>query len=146
MKCTGARIRVRECGPASVQVHDAIMREPNEDVPDGTVLQEFRKGFAIGDKLLRPAMVKVCGADGVHVGEGYVEVGHAFMERAWQRRQSLRVAAPQKVMCMGGEGSDDSHGSGVVMVQVSFSDMPMAPPAETSESESMASAESDSSD
>lgn len=28
-------------------------------VPDGTVLLEFRKGFKIGDKLLRPAMVKV---------------------------------------------------------------------------------------
>ena len=35
------------------------MREPNEEVPDGTVLEEFRKGFALGDKLLRPAMVKV---------------------------------------------------------------------------------------
>jgi hypothetical protein len=28
-------------------------------VADGTVLQEFRKGFKMGDKLIRPAMVKV---------------------------------------------------------------------------------------
>ena len=28
-------------------------------VPDGTVLEEFRKGFQLGDRLLRPAMVKV---------------------------------------------------------------------------------------
>ena len=32
-------------------------------VADGTVLMEFRKGFKIGDKLLRPAMVKVSVAE-----------------------------------------------------------------------------------
>ena len=45
--------------PFDPNLHDGIMREPNNDVPDGTVLEEFRKGFMIGDKLLRPAMVKV---------------------------------------------------------------------------------------
>jgi molecular chaperone GrpE len=40
-------------------IHDAIMREPNDELPDGSVLMEFRKGFKIGDKLIRPAMVKV---------------------------------------------------------------------------------------
>ena len=45
--------------PFDPEVHEAIMREPNEDVPDGTVLEEFRKGFSLGDRLLRPAMVKV---------------------------------------------------------------------------------------
>ena len=39
--------------------HDAIMREQNEDVPEGTILQEFRRGFKLGDRLLRPAMVQV---------------------------------------------------------------------------------------
>lgn len=38
------------------------MRAPSDDVPDGTVLQEFRKGFMIGKTLLRPAMVQVCAA------------------------------------------------------------------------------------
>eukprot|EP01023_Acetabularia_acetabulum_P000323 TRINITY_DN10132_c0_g2_i1.p1 TRINITY_DN10132_c0_g2~~TRINITY_DN10132_c0_g2_i1.p1 ORF type:complete len:469 (-),score=74.10 TRINITY_DN10132_c0_g2_i1:393-1631(-) len=41
------------------EVHEAIMREPNEEVADGTVLEEFRKGFTIDGKLIRPAMVKV---------------------------------------------------------------------------------------
>ena len=41
------------------QVHDAIMREDNDDVPDGTVLKEFRRGFRLGAQLLRPAMVQV---------------------------------------------------------------------------------------
>lgn len=45
--------------PFDPNLHDAIMREPSSEVPDGTVLEEFRKGFTIGDKLLRPAMVKV---------------------------------------------------------------------------------------
>jgi molecular chaperone GrpE len=45
--------------PFDPELHEAIMREPNEDVPDGTVLEEFRKGFKLGERLLRPAMVKV---------------------------------------------------------------------------------------
>lgn len=49
--------------PFDPEVHEAIMREPNEDVPDGTVLEEFRKGFKLGDRLLRPAMVKVSFSD-----------------------------------------------------------------------------------
>jgi hypothetical protein len=40
-------------------VHDAIMREEREDVADGTVLKEFRRGFRLGAQLLRPAMVQV---------------------------------------------------------------------------------------
>ena len=44
-----------------LQVHDAIMRAPSDEVPDGTVLQEFRKGFRMGSTLLRPAMVQVSG-------------------------------------------------------------------------------------
>ena len=43
----------------AAQVHEAIMRAPSDEVPDGTVLQEFRKGFTIGKTLLRPAMVQV---------------------------------------------------------------------------------------
>lgn len=45
--------------PFDPALHDAIMREPNDEVADGTVLQEFRKGFRMGERLLRPAMVKV---------------------------------------------------------------------------------------
>lgn len=51
--------------PFDPNVHDAIMREPNEEVPDGTVLEEFRKGFRLGETLLRPAMVKVSGGGGL---------------------------------------------------------------------------------
>jgi len=49
--------------PFDPNVHEAIMREPNDDVPDQTVLEEFRRGFTLGDRLIRPAMVKVSTSD-----------------------------------------------------------------------------------
>lgn len=45
--------------PFDPEMHDGVMREENDDVPDGEVLEEFRKGFKYKDELLRPAMVKV---------------------------------------------------------------------------------------
>jgi len=45
--------------PFDPEIHEAIMQEPSEDVDDGVILDEFRRGFQIGEKLLRPAMVKV---------------------------------------------------------------------------------------
>ncbi len=49
-------------GPGNIfdpEFHEAIMREENDDVPDGTVLKEFRRGFKLGNQLLRAAMVQV---------------------------------------------------------------------------------------
>ncbi|MCO5577592.1 hypothetical protein L7F22_031423 [Adiantum nelumboides] len=40
-------------------VHEAIMREESSDYAEGVVMEEFRRGFVLGEKLLRPAMVKV---------------------------------------------------------------------------------------
>ena len=39
---------------------EAIMRQPNEEMEDGAVVQEFRMGFTLNETLLRPAMVAVC--------------------------------------------------------------------------------------
>jgi len=44
-------------------IHDAVMREPRDDVTDGEVVKEFRKGFSIRGRLVRPAMVAVCTND-----------------------------------------------------------------------------------
>ncbi|KAK8593990.1 hypothetical protein V6N13_042473 [Hibiscus sabdariffa] len=41
------------------QLHEAIMREDSTEFEEGIILQEFRKGFKLGDRLLRPSMVKV---------------------------------------------------------------------------------------
>lgn len=39
--------------------HQAVSYEPAEGRRDGEVIEEFRKGYMLGDRLLRPAMVKV---------------------------------------------------------------------------------------
>lgn len=45
-------------------LHEAIMREESSEYAEGIVVQEFRRGFCIGDKLIRPAMVKVSAGPG----------------------------------------------------------------------------------
>jgi molecular chaperone GrpE len=39
--------------------HEAIMQEESPDQPSGTVLAVLQQGYLIGDKVLRPAVVKV---------------------------------------------------------------------------------------
>ncbi|MFM9938236.1 MAG: nucleotide exchange factor GrpE [Hyphomicrobiaceae bacterium] len=39
--------------------HQAVMEQPNPDVPSGTVTQVFQPGYMIDDRVLRPAMVVV---------------------------------------------------------------------------------------
>jgi molecular chaperone GrpE len=43
-------------------VHQAVLHEPSPGHRDGEVVEEFRRGYMIGDRLLRPAMVKVAKA------------------------------------------------------------------------------------
>jgi molecular chaperone GrpE len=50
--------------PFDPMLHEAIMREESVEYEDGVVIQEFRKGFKLGDRLLRPAMVKVSAGPG----------------------------------------------------------------------------------
>jgi molecular chaperone GrpE len=40
-------------------LHQAVLHEPSPDHRDGQVIGEMAKGYMIGDRLLRPAMVKV---------------------------------------------------------------------------------------
>jgi molecular chaperone GrpE len=40
-------------------VHEAIATEPTDEFEPDTVMQEIVRGYRLGDKLLRPAMVKV---------------------------------------------------------------------------------------
>ncbi len=39
--------------------HEAISRVPSDDVPAGSVATELQKGYKVGERLLRPAMVSV---------------------------------------------------------------------------------------
>lgn len=44
--------------------HQAMFEVPNPSVPEGTVVQVVQEGFAIGDRVLRPAMVGVAKGGG----------------------------------------------------------------------------------
>jgi molecular chaperone GrpE len=45
--------------PFDPHVHEAVSQVPTADVPPGNVASEMQKGYRIGDKLLRPAIVSV---------------------------------------------------------------------------------------
>lgn len=82
--------------PFDPEIHEAIMREPNDDVPDGTVLDEFRRGFTLKGKLMRAAMVKVSHAEEAAAAPPPVDVESEASE-----------GAPE-----GGEGSPDGPAEG----------------------------------
>jgi molecular chaperone GrpE len=40
-------------------IHEAVEAVENSDQPEGTILEEERKGYTLGEETLRPARVKV---------------------------------------------------------------------------------------
>ncbi|KAM1078890.1 hypothetical protein ACFX2J_013631 [Malus domestica] len=50
--------------PFDPLLHEAIMREDSSEYEEGIIIDEFRKGFKLGDRLLRPSMVKVSAGPG----------------------------------------------------------------------------------
>ena len=43
-------------------MHQAITYEPSETVPEGQIITELQKGYRLGERVLRPSMVRVsCG-------------------------------------------------------------------------------------
>ncbi|NEP16035.1 MAG: nucleotide exchange factor GrpE [Leptolyngbya sp. SIO4C1] len=40
-------------------LHEAVMREPTDEYEEGTVIEELVRGYLLGDRVLRHAMVKV---------------------------------------------------------------------------------------
>lgn len=40
-------------------LHQAVSYEPAEGHRDGEIVEEYRRGYTLGDRLLRPSMVKV---------------------------------------------------------------------------------------
>jgi len=45
--------------PFNPYLHEAIEVVENSDQPEGTIVEEARKGYTLGDETLRPARVKV---------------------------------------------------------------------------------------
>ncbi|XP_011027640.1 PREDICTED: grpE protein homolog, mitochondrial [Populus euphratica] len=50
--------------PFDPSLHEAIAREESQEYKEGIIIQEFRRGFLIGNRLIRPAMVKVSSGPG----------------------------------------------------------------------------------
>lgn len=42
-----------------MQLHEAVAREESQEINEGIIIQELRRGFLLGERLLRPARVKV---------------------------------------------------------------------------------------
>ena len=45
--------------PFNPHVHEAVVTEATDDFEPDTVMQEIVAGYRLGDKLIRPALVKV---------------------------------------------------------------------------------------
>lgn len=48
--------------PFDPNLHEAVMREPTAEHPEGTVIEELRRGYLLGEQVLRHAMVRVAAA------------------------------------------------------------------------------------
>jgi molecular chaperone GrpE len=40
-------------------LHEAVMRQPTDEHPEGTVIEELQRGYYLGDRILRHSLVKV---------------------------------------------------------------------------------------
>jgi molecular chaperone GrpE len=45
--------------PFDPERHEALTRQPSDDVPPNTVVQVVQAGYLVGDRVLRPAKVIV---------------------------------------------------------------------------------------
>jgi molecular chaperone GrpE len=50
------RVEGQEFDP---NLHEAVMRQPTDEHPEGTVIEELVRGYLVGERVLRHAMVKV---------------------------------------------------------------------------------------
>ena len=45
-------------------LHEAVMQTPTNEKPEHTIIAELQKGYKLGDKVLRPALVNVATPEG----------------------------------------------------------------------------------
>ncbi|MCK5802031.1 MAG: nucleotide exchange factor GrpE [Lentisphaeria bacterium] len=56
--------------PFNPDEHEAVGQEPSDDVPEGTVIGQWKVGFRMGDRLIRPASVIVSSGPSAPETEG----------------------------------------------------------------------------
>lgn len=59
LKRLGVSVMRPEGSEFDPNLHEAVMRQPTDEQPEGTVLEELVRGYFLGDRVLRHAMVKV---------------------------------------------------------------------------------------
>lgn len=59
LKRLGVSVMRAEGQEFDPNLHEAVMREPTDQHPEGTVLEELVRGYMLGERVLRHAMVKV---------------------------------------------------------------------------------------
>ncbi|MEL7314775.1 MAG: nucleotide exchange factor GrpE [Cyanobacteria bacterium J06559_3] len=59
LKRLGVSVMRAEGQEFDPNLHEAVMREPTDQHSEGTVMEELVRGYLIGDRVLRHAMVKV---------------------------------------------------------------------------------------
>jgi molecular chaperone GrpE len=64
---TGIEAEGRPFDPA---VHHAMSQVVREDIADNLVVEEYRKGYMLNDKVLRPSLVAVSKKNGLQTTEG----------------------------------------------------------------------------
>mgnify|MGYP006424310219 CR=1 FL=1 len=62
LKSLGVSKMRPEGEPFDPYYHEAMLREPSNEHPEGTVIEELRSGYMLEDSVLRHAMVKVAAA------------------------------------------------------------------------------------
>jgi len=55
----GVEMIEAEGKPFDPTLHEAVMTRPDPSVPDGTVIEEVRKGYRLGDRVIRASQVVV---------------------------------------------------------------------------------------
>ena len=45
--------------PFDPNFHEAVMQTPTDEHPEHTIIAELQKGYKLGDRVLRPALVNV---------------------------------------------------------------------------------------
>ena len=59
LKRLGVSAMRPEGKPFDPNFHEAMFREPTDEYPEGTVIEQLVRGYLLGDQVLRHAMVKV---------------------------------------------------------------------------------------
>ena len=59
----GLEVIESECQEFDPNFHEAVMQTPTSEHPENTVMVQLQKGYKLGDKVLRPALVNVATAE-----------------------------------------------------------------------------------